>query len=38
MIENELDRIEMLYGFGVRQMGIAYSEANLLGSGLKERA
>lgn len=27
----------MLYGFGVRQMGIAYSEANTLGSGLKER-
>jgi membrane dipeptidase len=37
MIENEIDRIDVLYGFGVRQMGIAYSEANLLGSGLKER-
>jgi membrane dipeptidase len=37
MIENELDRIDILYGFGVRQMGIAYSEANMLGSGLKER-
>lgn len=37
MIENELDRIDILYGFGVRQMGIAYSEANSLGSGLKER-
>ncbi|WP_166356255.1 dipeptidase [Phytoactinopolyspora limicola] len=36
-IENELDRIDILYGFGVRQMGIAYSEANTLGSGLKER-
>jgi membrane dipeptidase len=36
MIENELDRIDILYGFGVRQMGIAYSEANSLGSGLKE--
>ncbi|WP_283133484.1 dipeptidase [Rhizohabitans arisaemae] len=36
MIENELDRIDILYGFGVRQMGIAYSEANGLGSGLKE--
>lgn len=36
MIENELDRIEILYGFGVRQMGIAYSEANSLGSGLRE--
>ena len=36
MIENELDRIEILYGFGVRSLGIAYSEANALGSGLKE--
>lgn len=35
-IENEVDRIDVLYGFGVRQMGIAYSEANTLGSGLKE--
>lgn len=37
MIENEVDRLDVLYGFGVRQMGIAYSEANTLGSGLKER-
>jgi len=37
MIENELDRIDMLYGFGVRQLGIAYSQANMLGSGLAER-
>jgi membrane dipeptidase len=36
-IENEADRIDVLYGFGVRQMGIAYSEANGLGSGLRER-
>lgn len=36
MIENELDRIEVLYGFGVRSLGITYSEANALGSGLKE--
>lgn len=36
MIENELDRIEILYGFGVRAMGITYSESNALGSGLKE--
>ena len=36
-IENEVDRLDVLYGFGVRQMGIAYSEANYLGSGLKER-
>lgn len=37
MIENELDRIEILYGFGVRLMGITYSEANGLGYGLKEK-
>lgn len=37
MIENELDRIDILYGFGVRQMGITYSESNTLGSGLRER-
>jgi membrane dipeptidase len=36
-IENEVDRIDVLYGLGVRQMGIAYSEANGLGSGLRER-
>ncbi len=35
-IENEIDRIDVLYGFGVRLMGIAYSESSLLGSGLKE--
>ncbi len=37
MIENEVDRLDILYGFGVRQMGIAYSESNTLGSGLKEK-
>ena len=36
MIENEVDRIEILYGFGVRVLGVTYSEANALGSGLKE--
>jgi membrane dipeptidase len=35
-IENELDRIDILYGLGVRMMGIAYSEANALGAGLRE--
>ncbi len=35
-IENELDRIDILYGFGVRVMGITYSESNALGNGLKE--
>ena len=35
-IENELDRLDVLYGLGVRSSGIAYSEANSLGSGLRE--
>ncbi len=35
-IENEVDRLDVLYGLGIRQSGIAYSEANTLGSGLKE--
>jgi membrane dipeptidase len=35
-IENELDRLDILYGLGVRSSGIAYSEANTLGSGLRE--
>jgi membrane dipeptidase len=38
MIENELDRIDVLYGLGVRSLGIAYSEGNALGAGLKEPA
>lgn len=36
-IENEVDRVDVLYGLGVRGMGITYSEANALGSGLRER-
>lgn len=35
-IENEVDRLDILYGLGVRSMGINYSESNMLGSGLKE--
>ena len=35
-IENELDRIDILYGFGVRLMGLVYNESNALGTGLKE--
>lgn len=35
-IENELDRIDILYGFGVRMLGIVYSESNALGSGCRE--
>ncbi len=34
--ENEVDRVDVLYGFGVRVMGITYSESNGCGSGLKE--
>ncbi|HEX9063623.1 MAG TPA: membrane dipeptidase [Streptosporangiaceae bacterium] len=37
-IENELDRLDVLYGLGLRQIGIAYSDANALGSGLAESA
>jgi len=37
MIEHEVDRIDLLYGFGVRALGITYSESNALGNGLKER-
>ncbi len=36
-IENEVDRVDVLYGFGIRCMGITYSEANALGSGLREQ-
>jgi membrane dipeptidase len=36
MIENEVDRIDILYGLGVRSLGIVYSEANALGCGLRE--
>ena len=35
-IENELDRLDILYGFGIRAVGVTYSEANNLGSGLSE--
>jgi len=36
-IENEVDRLDILYGLGIRSSGIAYSEANTLGSGLREK-
>jgi membrane dipeptidase len=36
-IENELDRLDVLYGFGIRMSGVAYSEGNQLGAGLKEK-
>lgn len=36
MVENEVDRIDILYGLGVRMMGITYSWSNMLGSGKQE--
>jgi membrane dipeptidase len=35
-IENELDRLDVLYGLGVRMIGVAYSESNQLGGGIKD--
>lgn len=35
-IETEIDRLDVLYGLGIRQIGIAYSDSNALGSGLNE--
>jgi membrane dipeptidase len=37
ILENEVDRVDVLYGLGVRCMGITYNEANTLGSGLIEK-
>jgi len=36
-IENEVDRVDILYGLGVRCMGLTYSESNAIGSGLREK-
>ena len=35
-INSELGRLDLPYGFGVRNMGVVYSEANALGGGLRE--
>ncbi|NHJ12969.1 MAG: diguanylate cyclase [Candidatus Thorarchaeota archaeon] len=35
-IENEVDRIDVLFGLGIRSMGLVYSESNRLGTGLDE--
>lgn len=35
-IENEVSRIDVLYGLGLRAMGLVYSESNSLGTGLRE--
>lgn len=32
-IENEIDRLDVLYGLGIRQIGIAYSDATLSAAG-----
>jgi len=37
MIENDLDRIDILFGLGIRCIGLVYSESNYLGSGFKEK-
>lgn len=35
-IENEVDRIDVLYGLGLRVMGLSYSESSALATGAKE--
>lgn len=35
-IGNDLDRLDVLFGLGVRHIGIAYSDSNGLGAGLNE--
>jgi membrane dipeptidase len=37
-IGNDLDKLDILFGLGVRQVGIAYSDSNGLGAGLNEPA
>ena len=36
-IEHELDRIDILYGFGVREMALTYYRSNTLGTGAGEK-
>ena len=35
-IGNDLDKLDILFGLGLRQIGIAYSDSNGLGAGLNE--
>jgi membrane dipeptidase len=35
-IDRDVDKVDLLYGLGVRSMGVVYSESNTLGSGLQE--
>jgi membrane dipeptidase len=37
-LENELDRLDVLFGLGIRMCGIAYSESNQLGGGIRDPA
>jgi membrane dipeptidase len=37
MIDNDLDRLDVLYGLGIRQMGLVYSASNSLGTGQREQ-
>lgn len=36
-IENDLDRLDVLHGLGLRTIGITYSESNALGTGLTDQ-
>jgi membrane dipeptidase len=35
-IGNDLDKLDILFGLGIRQVGITYSDSNALGAGLNE--
>ena len=35
-IDRDVNKVDMLFGLGIRSMGVVYSESNTLGSGLKE--
>jgi len=35
-IENEINRIDVLYGLGIRMMGLTFNESNMIGSGVRE--
>ncbi len=37
-IENEIDRLDVLYGLGIRSAGLVYSQGNQVGAGLAEPA
>ncbi|WP_232702485.1 dipeptidase [Halobacterium wangiae] len=36
MVENELDRIDLLYGMGIRLMGVTYNASNSIGTGKRD--